>query len=88
MSIATKCTCQRSISGFCNDRIEECEQRIHPKIPKSLIALLNVKVHFEKTKERAGTIPCECGGELHFIVAVYNDHVAASCKSCEISFRE
>lgn len=88
MSIATKCTCQRSLSGYCNSRIEECEQRMHPKIPKTLVAMLNVKAHFQKTKERSGKIPCECGGDISYIVAKYNDHVAASCKSCGISFRE
>lgn len=88
MSIATKCTCQKSLNGYCNDKIEECQQRLHPKIPKSLIVLLKIKAHFEKTKERSGKIPCECGGEINFIVSQYNDHVAVNCKSCGISFRE
>lgn len=61
MSIATKCTCQKSVNGYCNDKIEDCQQRIKPKspkIPKVLIALLNVKSHFEKTKQRQGKRSC------------------------------
>lgn len=66
----------------------DMKDKIDPKIPKTLIAMLKVKAHFEKTQERSGKIRCECGGEINYIVAKYNDHVAASCSSCGISFRE
>lgn len=58
------------------------------KIPKAIVALLAVKDHVAKTKEKSGKIPCQCGGELHFAVAQNNGHVHANCPSCGISFME
>ena len=57
-------------------------------LPQAVAALLSVKDHVDKTKEKSGKIPCQCGGELHFVVAQNNGHVHANCPSCGISFME
>lgn len=55
---------------------------------KVLIAIVTVKDHFEKTKERSGKVTCECGGDLHYAIAIINNHVWAKCSSCGMSFNE
>lgn len=54
---------------------------------KTLIAVTLIKEHYEKTKERSGSIPCECGGKLFYAIAS-NGHASAKCNKCEISFSE
>lgn len=51
-------------------------------------AIAAIKDHISKTKEQKGKIPCECGGELHYVVSSYNGHVKAACNSCKSSFTE
>jgi hypothetical protein len=55
---------------------------------KVLIAIITVKDHFKKTKERSGKVACECGGDLHYAIAIINNHVWAKCSACGISFNE
>lgn len=55
---------------------------------KVLKAVALVKYHYEKTKQQSGTIVCQCGGELKYVVAETNGHVWVKCKSCGIYFNE
>lgn len=57
-------------------------------IPKAVAALLMIKEHVAKTKEKSGKILCQCGGELSYVVTGNNGHVHANYPSCGISFME
>jgi hypothetical protein len=46
-----------------------------------------IKEHYHRTKEKAGTIKCSCGGELKYLI-VGNGHMRAHCSKCGISFIE
>lgn len=54
---------------------------------KAIVANFKIKDHYAKTNHNSGKIPCECGGELNYVIAK-NGHVHAKCKSCGISFME
>lgn len=51
-------------------------------------AYISIKDYYKKTSERAGKIPCSCGGELSYRVAASNGHIWAKCSKCDISFME
>lgn len=55
---------------------------------KVTMAIAMIKDHIAKTKEQKGKIPCECGGELLYVVSSYNGHIKAACKTCKSSFME
>lgn len=55
---------------------------------KAIRARADIKEHVEKTKIKAGQIPCRCGGQLNYVIANINGHIWASCKSCGLSFNE
>lgn len=65
-------------------RIEEIEG----SSTKAILAYSDIKSHYDKTKIKAGQIPCRCGGALNYVVASINGHVCANCKSCGLSFNE
>lgn len=55
---------------------------------KTLTAFSKIKDRIKETKMNAGKLPCECGGELNYVVAEVNGHIWANCKTCKISFNE
>ena len=55
---------------------------------KTLIAMIAIKAHIQKTKQQSGKVPCQCGGELRYTAASINGHVWAKCNSCDIAFNE
>jgi hypothetical protein len=55
---------------------------------KAIRAISDIKEHVEKTKIKAGQIPCRCGGQLNYVVANINGHVWGTCKSCGLAFNE
>lgn len=71
-----------------DEQVKERVEEIEDSGAKALIAMVSVKEHYAKTKEQSGKIPCQCGGELHYVVASLNGHVHAKCNSCGISFNE
>lgn len=70
------------------EEVNEYLKRIEEDDRKVVGALVAVREHFAKTKERVGKIPCQCGGELQFTVATINNHIWAKCNTCKISFNE
>lgn len=70
------------------DQVKQRVDEIENKGIKVAIAMAEIKDHVAKTKVKAGKIPCQCGGELHYVVASLNGHVHAKCNSCGISFNE
>lgn len=55
---------------------------------KTATAYINIKEHYQKTKQLQGKLPCECGGELNYTVAKSNGHIWAKCTKCDIRFNE
>lgn len=55
---------------------------------KVVEAYIKVKAHYLKTNEESGSLRCDCGGLLQYIVARGNKHIWCRCKSCGISFNE
>lgn len=50
-----------------------------------LSAYVEIKKHFDSTKERSGSVQCSCGGTIKYLVAS-NGHIRAKCTICTISF--
>jgi hypothetical protein len=65
---------------------EEAEQK-ELEVAKGVGMYLIVKDHVRKTGKRSGSIKCNCGGTMLFAVAS-NDHIRASCSSCQTKFME
>jgi hypothetical protein len=55
---------------------------------KTVNAYIKVKEHFKKTGDNPGRLPCECGGELRYTVAMSNGHIWTKCNKCGIYFNE
>lgn len=54
----------------------------------AVIAYIQIKAHYKNTKQLAGKIVCECGGELRYSIAESNEHIWAACSTCGINIRE
>ncbi|MES2428270.1 MAG: hypothetical protein V4560_14920 [Bacteroidota bacterium] len=70
------------------EQVKEIIAEITDKSNKTLVACLNIKGYYNKTKYNPGQIPCDCGGELKYIVAESNGHIRAKCDACGIYFME
>ncbi len=68
--------------------VEERLSEIKDREVKTLIAYTKIKEHFNKTKDNPGKLPCECGGELKYIVTESNGHIRANCSTCHIHFMD
>lgn len=80
-----ECKCAEFLT---DDQAKQKAAEIKQHDVKALTAFLSVKAHFEKTKDQSGTVPCQCGGKLHYAVASLNGHIRAKCDSCGISLME
>lgn len=80
-----ECSCAEFLT---KEQISERVAEINNDGDKAATAYLAIKEHVNKTNIKAGSIKCQCGGDLNYVVANINGHVWAKCKSCGISFNE
>ncbi len=55
---------------------------------KIFIVRAKILDHYNKTSDWQGKIKCVCGGDLHYSIAQFNNHIRAKCNKCGISFME
>lgn len=70
------------------DEVKQKVAEIEGSGIKVLVAIGSIKDHVAKTNDRSGSIPCQCGGKLHFTVAAVNGHIWAKCITCGMAFNE
>ena len=80
-----ECKCAEFMT---NEQVKEKVAIINNRGDKILGAYASIKDHIKKTKNKAGKIKCQCGGDLHYAVAETNGHIWAKCSSCTIAFSQ
>lgn len=70
------------------EEVDEYVKSIEDRGVKAMVAISAIKDHHTRTKQPTGKVPCQCGGELSYVVASVNGHVWAKCNTCGISFNE
>jgi hypothetical protein len=74
-----------SSASFLTD--EEVEEEIK-EINTSTAKVIGVLMVIKKDNSNNGTVPCACGGTVHYVRAQLNGHVHAKCDTCDLSFME
>lgn len=82
---AGECACAKFRT---EEEVDAAVKEIEESGVKVAVAIEKIRDHFERTKKASGKIACECGGELHYAVALTNGHIRANCNSCKMSFIE
>lgn len=49
---------------------------------------IGVLIAIKKGNAPKGTVPCPCGGSVHYVKAQSNGHVHAKCDTCDLSLME
>jgi hypothetical protein len=69
-------------------QIQEHLKEMGSAAVKNLTAYLRIKDFLKTNKVDQGKIPCDCGGDVRFVVSGHNGHIWCRCTKCDIGFNE
>lgn len=70
------------------EEAEAQERELNEMATAGLSMMLKAKQYAKETKQPTGNVPCDCGGQLKYVVSSYNGHIWGRCSSCGIAFNE
>lgn len=81
--------------GMCDKCQFPTEEEVRKEIEEiqigsswALSTLLKVKEEIKIGEHGYGSMPCDCGGTIHYSVAEINGHARAACDKCKNSIME